>query len=212
MTRMEELFPEYSQRNVHDFSPLETLPNAQELVSGVFQDGSLVFSPHAKKPRASRFVSASHAKDNSTKAEVHTVDDIAPRLDVKKPRASRFSSASYSRDVSLRVEPVIEQVPPPFDEKKVLASLEFLEMKVAALEKNRAQDEITIQQLQLENQMPRTESKERKKLRRSDSALGSTDGGSERGDEMSSIQRRLTVEKKRSSLPSHQVEHLLIYA
>ena len=166
LTKMEELFPDFSQGGTRDFTPPASLPNAKELVSGVFQDGTPVFSPHAKKPRASRFVSASHAKDNSTKVDV----------------------------------------PPPFDEKKVLASIDFLEKKVAALEKNRAQDEITIQKLQLETQI------DRKKRHRSDSALGSTDAGSERGDEMGPGQRKLIVENNRLSLPSPPFEQLLIQA
>lgn len=167
LTKMEELFPDFTQGSTRDFTPPPaSLPNAKELVSGVFQDGTPVFSPHAKKPRASRFVSASHAKDNSTKVDV----------------------------------------PPPFDEKKVLASIEFLEKKVAALEKNRAQDEITIQKLQLETRI------DRKKRHRSDSALGSTDAGSERGDEMGPGQRKLIVEKNRLSLPSPPFEQLLIQA
>lgn len=166
---------------------------------GVFQQGTPVSSPHVKKPRASRFVSASHARDNSTQVEVPIVDDITPQLDVKKLRGSRFGSTSHSRDASLRFEPLVEEVPPPFDQKKVLASLDFLEKKVAALEKNRVQDEITIQQLQLENRVSRVGSKECKKVRRIDSALGSTDGGSEPGVEMSRSQLKLMVEKNRES-------------
>lgn len=204
---MEEPFPDFSQGIADDFSrPLASLPNGKELMSGVFQEGTPVLSPHVKKPRASRFVSASHARDNSTKVEVPIVDDITPQLDVKKSRGSRFGSASHSRDASLRFEPVVEEVPPPFDQKKVLASLDFLEKKVAALEKNRAQDEITIQQLQLENRVSRVESKESKNLRRIDSALGSTDGGSEPAVEMGPSQRKLMVEKNRISLRPDQFE------
>lgn len=199
---MEEHLPDFSQGNIHDFYlPPASLPTAKELISGLSQDGTPTFSPHVKKPRASRFISASHARDNSAKVEVPTLEKIKPQLNVKKPRGSRFISASHSRDVSLAVEPVVGEVPQPFDEKKVLASLDYLERKVAALEKNRAQDEITIHQLQLENQISRTESKERKKWHRSDSALGCTDVGSERGDEMGSSQRKLTVENNRLSLP-----------
>lgn len=194
MTRMEELFPDYSRGSVDDFSPPATLPNAKELVSGVFKDGTPVFSPHAKKPRASRFVSASNGRDNSTTIDVPTAADVTPQLGVKKPRGSRFGSASHSRDVSLKLEPATEE---PFDAKRALALLDVLEKKVAALEKHRAQDEMTIQQLQLENRISRAESKERRKYHRSDSALGSTDGGSERGDEMGSRQRKLLVEKNR---------------
>ena len=233
MTRMEELFPDFSQGNVHDFSPpAASLPNAKELVSGKFRDGTPVFSPHVKKPRASRFISASHDGDNSTKVEVPTAEDvtpqlerkkprgsrfgstshvgdnsgkvdvpmaedITPKLEVKKTRGSRFGSTSHSRDLSLKVEPVAEEVPPPFDAEKVMASIDFLERKVAALERNRVQDEMTIQQLQLECRVSKAEQKEKKKWHRSDSALGSTDGGSERGDEMGSSQRKLVVEKNR---------------
>lgn len=209
MTRMEELFPDYSRGSVDDFSPPATLPNAKELVSGVFKDGTPVFSPHAKKPRASRFVSASNGRDNSTTIDVPTAADVTPQLGVKKPRGSRFGSASHSRDVSLKLEPATEE---PFDAKRALALLDVLEKKVAALEKHRAQDEMTIQQLQLENRISRAESKERRKYHRSDSALGSTDGGSERGDEMGSRQRKLLVENNRLSLPPNQFEQLLIHS
>lgn len=206
MTRYEELFPDYTQGSVDDYSPPQTaqaLPNAKELMSGVFEDGTPVFSPLAKKPRASRFVSGSHSRDSSGRVEPASfVEEVTPQFDVKKPRGSRFGSAAHSRDVSLKVDTpkVVDEakkVPPPFDEKKVLASLNFLEKKVAALEKNRTQDEITIQQLRLETRIARAESKEKTKWRRSDSALGSTDGGSDRGDEMTSSQRKLMVEKNR---------------
>lgn len=206
MTKMEEHFPEFSQGSVPDFSSPASLHKAKDLLSGVLQDDTPVYSLHVKKPRASRFVSASHARDNSTKVEVPTVEDITPQFDIKKPRGTRFGSASHSRDVSLRVVPVVREVPPPFDDKKVLASLKFLEKKVAALEKNRAEDEITIQQLQLDNRMSKLDSKERRNWYRGDSAMGSTDGGSEHGDKMGSSQRKLTVEQNRWSPPLEYFE------
>lgn len=103
-------------------------------------------------------------------------------------------SASQFGDTTDKAEAaeVAEKTPPPFDEKKILASLGYLERKVAALERNRAQDEITIQQLQHESRT----NKEKLRWRRSDSAIGSTDGGSE-GDDMASNQRKLVVEKNR---------------
>lgn len=206
MTRYEELFPDFTQGNIHDYSiqnPAPALPNAKELMSGVFEDGTPVFSPVTKKPRGSRFVSGSQSRDSSGKVEVAPiVEDNTLQFDVKKPRGSRFASGTHSRDISLKVDisKVVEEaqeVAPPFDEKKVLASLDFLEKKVAALEKNRTQDEITIQQLRMETRNARVENKDRTKWRRSDSALGSTDGGSERGEEITSSQRKLMVEKSR---------------
>lgn len=201
VTKIEALFPEFSERYVHDYSPSPaSLPNAKELVSGVFQDGTPVFSPYSKKLRDSRFVSASHARDKPTKVEITTFEDLTPQLDSKKSRGSRFGSASYPRDVSLRIEPVVEEVPLPFDNKKVLASITFLKVKLAALEKHRAQDEITIQQLQLENRIFRAESEERgRKRHRRDSALGSTDVGSQGEDEMDNSQRKLILKKNRLS-------------
>lgn len=75
---MKGLFPDSCQGNFHSFFPLPALlPNAKELVSGVFQDDTPVFSPHAMKPRASRFISASHARDKSLNVKVFTVEDIA---------------------------------------------------------------------------------------------------------------------------------------
>ncbi|MCJ1468088.1 hypothetical protein MMC07_006715 [Pseudocyphellaria aurata] len=199
MTKLEASFPDFSERNVYDYSPSPaSLPNAKELVSGVFQDGTPVFSLYSKKIRASRFVSASHARDKPTKVDITTFDDLTPQLDANKSRGSRFGSAFSSRDVSLRVDPAIEEVPPPFDNKRILSSIEFLKVRLAALEKDRAQDEIKIQLLQLENRILRAESKERvRKRHRRDIALDTTDVGSQGDDEMDNGQRKLILEKNR---------------
>ncbi|MCJ1462984.1 hypothetical protein MMC07_001588 [Pseudocyphellaria aurata] len=197
MTKKEEHVPEFSQGSVHNYSSPASLPKAKNLLSGVLEEDTPAYSLHMKKPRASRFISASHARDYSTKVEVPIIEDITPQFDIKKPRGTRFGSATHSRDVSLKVVPVVREVPPPFDDKKVLASLKFLEKKVAALEKHRAEDEKTIQQLQLENRMSKLDSKGGKNWYRGDSAMGSTDGGSEQGHKMSSSQRKLTVEQNR---------------
>lgn len=107
--------------------------------------------------------------------------------------------------MSLRVEHVLEEVPPPFDKLKVLASFASLKMKVTPLEVKRAQDEIT---MQLQNRISGGRVKT-KQFHRIDNSLGSTDGGSERGDKMGSSQRTLIVQKKHLSSPQDQIKQLL---
>lgn len=129
-------------------------------------------------------------------------------MGVNKLTRSCFGSASHSRDVSLRVEHVLEEVPPPFDKQKVLTSIASLKKKVTALEENCAQDEIT---LQLQNRISGGRERQ-KKSHRVHNTLGPTDGGSERGDEMGSSQRTLIVKKNRLSSPRDQIKQLLIPA
>ena len=142
---------------------LPDMPNLSELVSGVFHDGTPVFSRHSKT-RASRFASSSHAQAAAARGPNHAA---------------------------------VSEIPVPDEENAIFISLRLLQEKVADLEKDRAETQNTIQYLRHENQMLEAEKAERRRRQRSDSALGSSDSGSD-GDERSSA-RKLVIEKNRKS-------------
>ena len=144
---------------------LPDMPNLSELVSGVFHDGTPVFSRHSKS-RASRFGSSSQAQEAAVRGSNHAA---------------------------------VGEIPVPDDENAIFISLRLLQEKVADLEKDRAETQNTIQDLQYKNQMLEAEKAERKRHQRSDSALGSSDSGSD-GDQRSST-RKLIIEKNRKSQP-----------
>lgn len=134
--------PAQNQGNVTQQSfMLPDLPNLTELVSGVFKDGTPVFSKTAK--HKTRFSSA--------------------------PNPSRFSRGqpNFVR---------LEGVPIPDDEKAIFASLQLLKEKVAELEQEKAESEKQIEEQQSEIIGLKAELAAQKETRRSDSALGSTDG------------------------------------
>ena len=141
---------------------LPDLPNLSELVSGVFEDGTPVFS-RTSKPRASRFASGSR------RAQVSSLE-------------TKFAKVSG--------------IPVPDDEQAIFLSLKLLQDKVADLERSRAEAESTIQELHERNQSLEREKAETKRFRRSDSALGTTDG-SDAGDEVARGPRKWTIEKTR---------------
>ncbi|KAF2193531.1 hypothetical protein K469DRAFT_728736 [Zopfia rhizophila CBS 207.26] len=120
---------------------LPDLPNLTELVSGVFQDGTPVFSKAA--PARSRFT----APHNTGRAGGRQPNHIP-----------------------------VDNVPIPEDDKAILASLQLLKEKVAQLEHERAEAEKKIEEQDIEIIELRAENEAQQKLRRSDSALGSTDG------------------------------------
>lgn len=142
---------------------LPDMPNLSELVSGVFQDGTPVFSRHGKS-RASRFTSSSLARDGTT---------------VRSPEHA-----------------AVGEIPVPGDENAIFISLRLLQDKVADLEKDRAETQNTIQDLQQRNQMLELEKADQKRRQRSDSALGSSDSGSD-GDQRTGSSRKLIIEKNR---------------
>ena len=144
---------------------LPDMPNLSELVSGVFHDGTPVFSRHST-PRASRFASSSKASEAAARGPNHVA---------------------------------VNEIPVPDDENAIFISLRLLQEKVADLEKDRAETQNTIQDLQHKNQMLEAEKAERRRRQRSDSALGSSDSGSD-GDQRSST-RKLIIEKNRKSQP-----------
>jgi hypothetical protein len=121
---------------------LPDLPNISELVSGVYQDGTPVFSRTAK-PR-SRFVSAS-----------------APKAPGEPNHAP------------------IESIPIPEEERAIFVSLKLLQDKVADLESQKAEAEKKFEDLQVENRTLKAEGRVRETHRRTDSALGMADSGSD---------------------------------
>ncbi|KAI9841336.1 MAG: hypothetical protein M1837_000769 [Sclerophora amabilis] len=131
---------------------LPELPNLSELVSGVYQDGTPVFSRGGKS--RSRFASAalSHHK---------TSDD--------------HDRAQF------------ESIPLPADEQAIFISLKLLQDRVAELENDKASTEQKIEELAMENETLKAESKARKNReghRRTDSALGMADSGSDADEDM----------------------------
>lgn len=140
---------------------LPDLPNITELVSGVYENGTPIFSDY-KKRHASRWASASQVGESTN-------------------------------NVSL---PDVDQVHPKYDEKKLLASIRYLEDIVIELQHHQAESEHTLQYLR--QKAFESESKGRTAPRRSDSALGSISGGSDGGeDKLAAGQRKLMIEKNR---------------
>lgn len=141
---------------------LPDMPNLSELVSGVFHDGTPVFSRRGKS-RPSRFASSLHAQEGAARGPKHAA---------------------------------VGEIPIPDDENAIFISLRLLQDKVADLEKDRAETQNVIQDLQHQNQILEEEKAERRRRQRSDSALGSSDSGSDDGQRMSGT-RKLIIEKNR---------------
>lgn len=141
---------------------LPEMPNLSELVSGVFQDGTPVFSRHGKS-RASRFSSGVQHEWTGAPGSQH--DQVSA-------------------------------IPIPYDEQAIFLSLKLLQDKVADLENIRAESETSIKELQSKNYILEQERLEQKRIRRNDSALGSTDG-SDAGDAHRRGSRKWAIEQKR---------------
>ncbi|KAI9784488.1 MAG: hypothetical protein M1835_003569 [Candelina submexicana] len=141
----------------HSFM-LPDLPNITELVSGVYQDGTPVFSKHSKS--RSRFTSVNHTQAS------------------KKPEHLPMDA-----------------IPVPEDEKAIFLSLKLLQDKVAELENHRSDAEQKISELDRENVALKAEKKDRERFRRSDSAIGMADGGSDDGEDAGKVRGKWIVEK-----------------
>ena len=148
---------------------LPDMPNLSELVSGVFQDGTPVFSRQGKS-RVNRFTAPSQAQEAAGRGPNHAV---------------------------------VGEIPVPDDENAIFISLRLLQDKVADLEKDRAETQNIIQDLQQKNQTLEAEKAQRRRHQRSDSALGSSDSGSDGGQGIGSSARKLIIEKNRK-LRTHQ--------
>ena len=137
---------------------LPDMPNISELVSGVFQDGTPVFSRHGKS------------------------------------RASRFSSGAQLQRGKEYVE--VAGIPVPEEEQAIYVSLKLLQDKVADLENAKAEAEATMHEVHEKNLVLEREKQESKRFRRSDSALGTTDG-SDGAEEPGRGPRKWIIEKTR---------------
>lgn len=67
--------------------PLPEVPNLTELVAGVYDNGTPVFSD-SKKRQASRFASASQAGENTNQVSLPDAEEVKPKYDEKKLLAS----------------------------------------------------------------------------------------------------------------------------
>ncbi|KAI9779441.1 MAG: hypothetical protein M1839_007406 [Geoglossum umbratile] len=123
---------------------LPDLPNLSELVSGVFNDGTPVFS--RTRGTRSRFASSTYPRGNAANKPDHIP---------------------------------IESIPVPEEERALFVSLKLLQDKVAELENEKSETKKRVEELKGENEMLKAERKERERLRRSDSALGMADSGSD---------------------------------
>ncbi|KAH0560052.1 hypothetical protein GP486_003431 [Trichoglossum hirsutum] len=126
---------------------LPDLPNLSELVSGVFNDGTPVFS-RSGKPR-SRFASSTFPRGNGNGKPDHVP---------------------------------VESIPVPGEERALFVSLRQLQDKFAGLENEKAEAEKRAEELRAENDILKAQKKERERNRRSDSALGMADSGSDGGE------------------------------
>jgi len=140
-----------------------TMPNVNELVSGIYEDGRPVFS----RDGAARAARGSNLQQRQTsRPDLVVVDDIA-----------------------------VDD-----EEQDIYLALKLAQDKVADLERERAETEVFIQELENRNRVLEAE-KARQRLQRSDSAIGMTDGASDgASDEMGSGRRKLLIEKDRESL------------
>lgn len=165
-----------AQGNTQQSFVLPEMPNMSELVSGVFHDGTPVFSRQGKA-LASRFASLSHLQQDGTMEPDY--DHVAGLLT-------------------------------PEEEQAIFMSLKLLSDKVAELEHAKADAQATIQDLEHANRSLEREKVESKRLRRTDSALGTTDG-SEGGDDGFRGPRKWIIEKTRKGWQLQHRDKSLTY-
>lgn len=137
------------------------MPNLNELVSGVYENGEPVFS-----------------RDSTARA---------PRGSGRQQRQSSRSDLAHVDDIAVDDE-----------EQDIYVALKLAQDKVADLERERAETEVFIQEIEHKNQVLESE-KGHRRMQRSDSAIGLTDGASDGGDEMGGGHRKLLIEKNRKS-------------
>ena len=142
---------------------LPEIPNLSELVTGIFEDGTPVFSRHGKS-RTSRFSSKT-----------------------RTPRSARNAAKHL----------LINEVPVSEEEQQIYASLKILQEKLGEMEVERMENRAAIQELQSKNQALERERSELRRWRRSDSALGASEG-SDNGEGLKGG-RRFAVEQLRKS-------------
>lgn len=145
---------------------LPSLPNLTELVSGIYDNGTPVFSSYRNR-HADRFGLSKQNTQDMSRPDVRNVNQVAPK----------------------------------YDEKKLLASIRYLEDKIAALLQQYEEAQHTIQYLREKAFEAESKGKTNRKGGRSDSALGSLDGISDEGEDLEAGQRKLIIEKNRKFLP-----------
>ena len=124
--------------------------------------------------------------------------------------SSRFSSnaRTYQNADNAKVAKYAEKIETPVDDKRIMASMDYLQTTVAELKKDIDDAEQTIRQLQKETTTRRGEFGSRRS-RRSDSAMGSTDVGSDVGEHRAADQRRMSTENFRILPFRWLIEHSL---
>ncbi|KAI9794237.1 MAG: hypothetical protein M1816_006163 [Peltula sp. TS41687] len=150
---------------------LPDLPNLSELVSGVYEDGTPVFSRRVS--RASRY-------GNHWQYHHHPDDDVDEDGEALA-----------------------------YDERAILISLRVLQDKVVELEREKAGREKTMEELQNQVETLKVEKEQLERRRRSDSALGSGDSGSEAGDDLSKLKHTHNVEKAKLEQMHHVLQDRL---
>lgn len=138
----------FTDNATHQSFMLPDLPNLSELVSGVYQDGTPVFSRHGKA-RTTRFASQSNPHSRTPRGQGHIP---------------------------------IDAIPIPEDEKAIFVSLKLLQDKVAELEYGKTDAEKRLEEMQEENATLKSERRELRRHRRSDSALGVSEETSDEGE------------------------------
>ena len=110
-------------------------------------------------------------------------EDGTPVFRHGKSRSYRFAKDQGHADVA--------EIPVPEDEKAIFLSLKLLQDKIAVLEKNQAENEVLIYELEHKNQALESEriQQKRRVSHRSDSALGTSESEGE--------ERKLMIEKNR---------------
>ena len=91
----------------------------------------------------------------------------------------------------------VDDVDLAIDEQAIFLNIKLLEDKVAILERQNAEAEVTIDELRAKNRVVEGQNAIRQRAARSDSALGTTD--SDDGNDTGVGQRRLMIEKNRKS-------------
>lgn len=114
--------------------------------------------------------------------------------------SSRFSNAGRKSRLG---HVKVSSIPVPEEEEAIYVSLKVLQDKIADLENDKVEAEAAVRELQEKNHVLEKERFERRKLRRSDSGLGTT-SGSDAGDEHGHGRaghgsRRTLIEKTRKT-------------
>ena len=110
-------------------------------------------------------------------------EDGTPIFRHGKSRSSRLAKDQNRADIA--------EIPVPEDEQAIFLSLKLLQDKIAVLEKNQAENEVVIYELEHKNQILESERAQQKRRvsHRSDSALGTSESEGE--------ERKLVIEKNR---------------